>query len=272
MPINQFNMNQHVSFTNNNFASMLNQYSYNINTGDIVAGTIFNREKYGFIVDIGEQIAGYMPIEETSILTPKQRTIDKYLTNQTREFFILAYNRQSKNLILSIKRLEYIRAWKRIKQIEAEDTVIDVTVEGFNKGGIITLVEGLQGFIPNSHLIHNFSKSSINNTYIKCKLLLADEKKNKIVLSNKKAILEISNNQFKIGDIVIGEIMNIQSYGIFIQIHGVPALLHISEIGYKNILNINTIFNIGDNIKVKILHIDYEQGRLSVSRKNLKTD
>nr|AOM64628.1 ribosomal protein S1 [Riquetophycus sp.] len=258
-----------MSFTNNDFASVLNQYNYHINAGDIVAGTIFSQEKYGFLVDIGEEIAGYIPLEETSILLQNQKNTENYLNNETREFFILAYHRKSKQLLLSIKRLEYIRAWKRIKQLESEDTILELKVAGFNKGGIITLIEGLQGFIPNSHLINDLQKSSINHQYIKCKLLLADEKNNKIILSHKKAILEISTNKFKIGDIVIGKIMNIKSYGAFIQIYGVPALLHISEIGYKNIIDIHTIFNIGDRIKVKILHIDLKQGRLSVSRKYL---
>lgn len=262
-------MYQKKSFGNNDFASMLNHYNYNINPGDIIAGTIFNRENKGFLVDIGEYIAGYLPIEETSIQLqqPKENIHD--ITNETREFFILAYNKQFKQLILSIKRLEYIRAWKRIKQLENEDIILETKAEGFNKGGIITLIEGLQGFIPNSHLIKDTKKSSITYKTIKCKLLLADEKTNQLILSPKKAILGICNNKFRIGDIVFGQITNIQSYGVFLNIYGISALLHISEVGYTNIKNINNIFNIGESIAVKILHIDMKQGRLSVSRKNL---
>ena len=259
------------SFGNNDFAFMLNQYNYNINPGDIVAGTIFSREKQGFLVDIGEYIAGYLPIEEISIKLQNGQENIHNITNETREFFILAYNKHSKQIILSIKRLEYIRAWKRIKQLENEDIILETKVEGFNKGGIIIIIEGLQGFIPNSHLMQDTNKSSIVNKEIQCKLLFADEKTNQLILSHKKAVLVgISTDKFKIGDIVVGQITNIKSYGIFLQIHGISALLHISEIGYQNIININTIFNIGEDIEVKILHIDMEQGRLSVSRKNLE--
>ena len=251
------------SFTNNDFAYMLNQYNYSISAGDIVAGNIFHKEKQGFLVDIGEEIAGYLPFEETSLRTTTDANLN-YLIHATREFFILAYQQKSKQLLLSIKRLEYIRAWKRIKQIETEDIILTLQSQGFNKGGIITVLEGLQGFIPNSHLIN---KSCITHQNIKCKLLLADEKANKLILSHKKAILDISTNKFKIGDLVMGKIIKIKPYGIFIDIYGIPGLLHISEIGSKNIINITTMFHIGDSIKVKILHIDMEQGRLSVSRK-----
>lgn len=257
------------SFATNDFASMLNRYKYNINPGDIIAGTIFNQENEGFIVDIGEHIAGYLPIEETSIILKNSQKYPYNLLNETREFFILAYNKKSKQLILSIKRLEYIRAWKRIKQLEKEDIILEPRVEGFNKGGIIVLIEGLQGFIPNSHLMQNTNKSLIKNKDIKCKLLASNEKTNRLILSHKKAVLGFSNNKFKLGDIVSGTIINIKSYGIFIHIYGITALLHKSEIGYQNVKDLHEVFHIGESIIVKILHIDLDQGRLYVSRKNL---
>nr|QOS04525.1 30S ribosomal protein S1 [Sarcopeltis skottsbergii] len=257
-------------FTDSNFASMLNEYNYNLHPGDIVAGTIFNQEKKGFLVDIGTKMAGYLPYEEitlnNSIIRKRYRL---YLPNETREFFILAYNKNTNQLILSIKRLEYIRAWKRIKQIEDEDIILSSELISTNKGGVIVDVEGLDGFIPNSHLTIDIDKKLTDNQYIKCKLLLANEKTNQLILSNKKASLSISSNKLKIGGIVKGEIIKIENYGIFIQIYGIIGLLHISEIGSKNIKDLHHVFNIGDNITVKVLHIDLEQGRLSVSRRKI---
>lgn len=262
-------MQTNKSFTDSNFASMLNEYNYNLHPGDIVAGTIFNKEYQGFLVDIGAKIAGYLPYEEITLINSIKHNEINYLNNETREFFILAYNKSSQQLILSIKRLEYLRAWKRIKQIETEDIILKINVIGINKGGLIINLEGLQGFIPNSHLAIYVDKTSIQNHCIQCKLLLANEKTNQLILSHKKAIIAISSSKFKIGEIVTGQIIKIEPYGVFIQIYGILALLHISEIGNRNIENINKIFNIGDSIKVKILHIDMVQGRLSVSRRNI---
>lgn len=257
------------SFTDSNFASMLNEYNYNLHPGDIVAGTIFNKEYKGLLVDIGAKIAGYLPYEEITLINNIKNSKRNYLHNETREFFILAYNKRSQQLILSIKRLEYLRAWKRIKQIENEDIILKINVIGINKGGLIINLEGLQGFIPNSHLGIYLDKISIQNQCIQCKLLLANEKTNQLILSHKKAIIAISSNKFKIGEVVTGQIMKIETYGVFIQIYEILALLHISEIGNRNIENINNVFNIGDSIKVKILHIDIEQARLSVSMRNI---
>lgn len=253
------------NFTKYDFGSMLSQYNYNLHPGDIIAGTIFSQECKGFLVDIGANIAGYLPIEEVSLSTKIQNYSIKYLNNETREFFIIAYNKQLKQLLLSIKRLEYIRAWKRIKQLENENITLYLNKSDINKGGILTVVEGLQGFIPNSHI----SKQIYKDQCITCKILLADEKINKLILSNKKAILDNFNKRFKIGDMVNGQIIKIEPYGVFIQINGIPALLHISEIGYKKIEDIHKIFNIGDYIQVKIIHIDIERARLSVSRRNM---
>nr|QCI09034.1 ribosomal protein S1 [Inkyuleea mariana] len=258
-------------FTEKNFAYILNQYKYNLHPGDIVAGKIFNKEAKGFLVDIGTHIAGYLPLKELSLISKvnyNKKEIS-YLNNLTREFFILAYNTDSQQLILSIKRLEYLRAWKRIKQLNKEDIILNLKIDQINKGGAITYLEGLKGFIPNSHLTRNKNKIKFKEKKIKCKILIANEKNNQIICSNKSALLYLSTDKFKIGEIVYGAITAIQTYGIFIDINSIPALLHISEIGSKHIENIHEIFQIGNIIKVKIIHIDMKQGRLSVSRRNI---
>nr|YP_010904362.1 ribosomal protein S1 [Catenella fusiformis]WCH57613.1 ribosomal protein S1 [Catenella fusiformis] len=254
------------SFTESNFASVLDEYKYNLNLGDIVAGTIFSIEKKGFLVDIGIKIAGYLPYEEVLLSNNISNNYLHNINSITREFFLLAYNKSSQQLILSIKRLEYIRGWKRIKQIETENIILNLNIRSNNKGGIITYLEGIRGFIPNSHIAR---LSSIDERYIQCKILLADEKYNKLILSHKKALLCTTTNKLKIGDIVYGKITKVENYGVFIEIYGMPSLLHISEIGHKNIQNINKIFQVGNTITVKILHIDTQQGRLSVSTKNI---
>nr|YP_009243971.1 ribosomal protein S1 [Sporolithon durum]AMK96213.1 ribosomal protein S1 [Sporolithon durum] len=250
-------------FTDKDFASLLDEYQYNLNLGDIVAGTIFSEEAQGFLVDIGANIAAYLPKEENALQSKSCKTIN--IINNTREFFILAYNKHSKQLILSIRRLEYIRAWSRIKQMQAEDIITYLPIQKINKGGFLTIIEGIQAFIPNSHIVDN----SIINEVIPCQFLIVNEKLNKIILSNRRAILTKYKNIIHIGQTVEGIITKITHYGIFIKIQQIPALLHISEIGNEHINHIDTGFQTGNKIIVKIIHIDKKQGRLSVSRRNL---
>ncbi len=137
------------NFTHQDFASVLDKYKYKLSVGDITAGTIFSKEKQGFLVDIGEDVAAYLPKNEIS-LSKYKRTAP--FVNNSREFFILAYNKKANQLILSVKRLEYIRGWERIKQIKREDATIKIHIDKINKGGLIVALEGIQGFIPNSHI------------------------------------------------------------------------------------------------------------------------
>jgi len=256
-------MNNRKNFTHRDFASVLSRYKYRLNIGDITAGTIFSEEKKGFLVDIGESIAGYLPKDEISI-NKYNITIPKI--NNSREFFILAYNKKSQQLILSIKRLEYIRGWERIKQIKQEDITIDFHVNRINKGGILTTLEGIQGFIPNSHINKIAMKTSLINKKIKCKLLFIHEKTNTIIISHKRTILTNMLPNIYLGKITIGKINSIKNYGIFIDVDGFLGLLHISEIENENINNKNLFF-IGNVISIQIIHIDTKQARLSVSRK-----
>nr|QCI04962.1 ribosomal protein S1 [Callithamnion tetricum] len=257
----------------NYFASMLMQYNYNLNTGDIVAGKIFSKEKQYFLVAIGDQIVSYLPFDEISLLNEYNKNInDIDLLHTTREFFILNYNINTQKTVVSLKRIEYIRGWQRIKQLQKEDIVFNIPVYKINKGGIITFIEKIQGFIPNSHIFQINTIANNNNLTQKiiCNLLLSNEKNNQIILSNKSAMLYLAKHQFKLGEIIYGTIVQIQKYGLFIKIYNILALLHISEISSKYIHNIYNMFKLGNIIKVKIIHINIKQGRLSVSTRYIK--
>ncbi len=252
-------------FTHQDFASLLTKYQYKLNIGDITAGTVFSKEKGGYLVDIGESTAAYLPIDEISIQDFLQT---QPIINNSREFFIIAYNNISRQLVLSIKRLEYIRGWQRVRQLKDEDITSNLYIEKTNKGGLITRVEGLKGFIPNSQITSIKSKASLKDTRLKCQFFFINEKRNTIILSHKRARLKELRSIIYIGKIAEGTITQIQKYGIFVNIYGFTALLHVSELGTDHLNNIK-IFYIGNIIKVKIIHIDTQQGRISVSRRYL---
>nr|YP_010171053.1 ribosomal protein S1 [Chondria tumulosa]QSD57194.1 ribosomal protein S1 [Chondria tumulosa] len=258
----------------NKFAKILHKYKYNLNNGDILAGTIIYKEHSGFLVNIGTKIAGYLPQEEITIKSITNFSLSNYLflLNTTREFFLITKHSNDKQPILSIKRLDYIRAWKRIKQLYLEDILLYLKVNYLNKGGLTIYLEGLQGFIPKSHIESKnlyLAQKVITNTYIYCKLLTFNDQKNQLILSNKSAIFSLSKHKFKLGELVYGKIILIKTYGVFLKIYNIKALLHVSEIGFTYIKNINIFFSIGKLIKVKIIHINIKQGKLSVSKRNI---
>nr|YP_010850520.1 ribosomal protein S1 [Lophurella caespitosa]WGH13155.1 ribosomal protein S1 [Lophurella caespitosa] len=256
----------------NRFAEILKQYHYKLHSGDIVAGTVIHNEKIGFLVDIGTEKVGYLPKEELIINLKNTTYSNLMLINTTRDFFLITENTNTKQYTLSIKRLDYIRAWKRIKQMYLEDIIFNLKIHYVNKGGIITYLEGIQGFIPKSHICimrNKLISTSIKQSNIKCKILAINENKNQLILSNKSAQLKLSSHKFKIGEILYGQVIIIKSYGLFINIYGIKALLHISEIGETHRDN-NLILIKDQFIKVKIIHLNNKHGQVSVSIRHIK--
>nr|QCI04212.1 ribosomal protein S1 [Anotrichium furcellatum] len=252
------------------FSEILNRYQYNINSGEIVGGIIKYKEINGLLVDTGDKISSYLPFEEITIEYHKKNYSFNDLLYMKRDFFLITHKNYIKKSILSIKRLEYMRAWKRIKQIYLEDIIFKLPIQYINKGGIITYLEGLQSFIPNSCTdgLYNQKLKYTKNIY--CKLLFINENKNEIILSQKSALLHLSKHKFRLNELIYGKIIVIQNYGIFVDIYGILGLLHISEISCKYINDIHNIFLLKDLIKVKIIHININQGRISLSTKKLK--
>ncbi len=249
---------------NNKFTEILKKYDYKLNSGDVVAGTIISIEEQGFLVNIGTDKAGYLPQEETTINTSNNNKDNIHILNTTRDFFLITKNINNNQNILSIKRLDYIRAWKRIKQIYSEDVIIKIKIHYINKGGIITYLEGIQGFIPNSHICYKK-----NDIYIKCKILTSNEHKNQLILSNKSAQLKLSPHRFKIGELIYGKIKTLKPYGLFLETYGIKALLHISEMSYLYNKENLKIFQINRFIKIKIIHLNTKHGQVSVSIRKL---
>ena len=112
-----------VGFTHEDFAKLLDKYDYHFSPGDIVAGTVFSIEPRGALIDIGAKTAAYIPIQEMSINRVDQPE-EVLQNNETREFFILADENEEGQLTLSIRRIEYMRAWERVRQLQAEDATV----------------------------------------------------------------------------------------------------------------------------------------------------
>lgn len=140
-----------VGFTLEDFTALLSKYDYHFKPGDVVNGTVFNLEPKGALIDIGAKTAAFMPLQEVSI--NRVDTLEEVLEpGEVREFFILTDENEDGQLSLSIRRIEYQRAWERVGQLQKEDATIYSEVFATNRGGALVRVEGLRGFIPGSHI------------------------------------------------------------------------------------------------------------------------
>lgn len=249
-----------MSFTRTSFTNLLNKYQYRINLGDIIAGTIFSYEQFGYLVDIGSPVAAYLPIEEVSIYY-QQTSLNMQATT---EFFILAYNVRSKQYVLSLKRLIYVRILARIRQLRYEDLILYTKAIAFNKGGLIVALEQIQGFIPNSHLVYSINKQNTLSKLIPCKFLEMNDDLSRLIFSNRCAVLEKVVNQLKIGKYIKVPIQDIKDYGVIVSIINLPALLHRSDMLPQTRNSLLKGLQKGMLINVRITHVDLKNGRISV--------
>lgn len=260
-----------VGFTHEDFAALLDKYDYHFNPGDVVAGTVFSLEPRGALIDIGAKTAAYIPIQEMSI-NRIENPEEVLQSNETREFFILADENEDGQLTLSIRRIEYMRAWERVRQLQNEDATVRSSVFATNRGGALVRIEGLRGFIPGSHISTRTAKEDLVGEELPLKFLEVDEERNRLVLSHRRALVERKMNKLEVGEVVIGTVRGIKPYGAFIDIGGVSGLLHISEISHDHIETPHSVFNVNDEVKVMIIDLDAERGRISLSTKQLEPE
>ncbi len=269
--VNQKTTVTDIGFTHEEFAALLDKYDYHFSPGDIVPGTVFSIEPRGALIDIGAKTAAFIPIQEMSI-NRVDNPEEVLQSNETREFFILTDENEDGQLTLSIRRIEYMRAWERVRQLQAEDATVRSGVFATNRGGALVRIEGLRGFIPGSHISTRKPKEDLVGEELPLKFLEVDEERNRLVLSHRRALVERKMNRLEVGEVVIGTVRGIKPYGAFIDIGGVSGLLHISEISHEHIDTPHSVFNVNDELKVMIIDLDAERGRISLSTKQLEPE
>ncbi|KOR35797.1 MULTISPECIES: 30S ribosomal protein S1 [Planktothricoides] len=269
--VNQNTIARNIGFTHEDFAALLDKYDYHFSPGDTVAGTVFSLEPRGALIDIGAKTAAYIPIQEMSI-NRVDSPEEVLQSNETREFFILTDENEDGQLTLSIRRIEYMRAWERVRQLQAEDATVRSQVFATNRGGALVRIEGLRGFIPGSHISTRTPKEDLVGQELPLKFLEVDEDRNRLVLSHRRALVERKMNRLEVGEVVVGTVRGIKPYGAFIDIGGVSGLLHISEISHDHIDTPHSVFNVNDEVKVMIIDLDAERGRISLSTKQLEPE
>lgn len=260
-----------IGFTLEDFAALLDKYDYHFSPGDIVPGKVFSLEPRGALIDIGAKTAAFIPVQEMSI-NRVDNPEEVLQSNETREFFILTDENEDGQLTLSIRRIEYMRAWERVRQIQTEDATVRSLVFATNRGGALVKIEGLRGFIPGSHISTRKLKEDLVGEELPLKFLEVNEDRNRLVLSHRRALVERKMNRLEVGEVVIGSVRGIKPYGAFIDIGGVSGLLHISEISHDHIDTPHSVFDVNHEIKVMIIDLDAERGRISLSTKQLEPE
>lgn len=243
---------------------------------DIVEGTILKKEQEGYLVSVrGVKTEAFLPLKEISNIDESE----VIAVGDVKEFYVLREENDEDNMLLSLKRLAFAQAWAQLNDAKIQGDTILAKVVSIVKGGVLVDVADLKGFIPSSQLRTGTPFDGLIDTKVEVKVLEADPKKNKLILSQRQAVAEqrdqvVDNILATLdeGMVVKGEVVRIADFGAFIDINGIDGLLPISEISWQRIKHPSDIINLGDKIEVKIIKIDLELKRISLSLKRMGID
>ncbi len=263
-------------FSSGSFMELYEKSLKEYQEGELVKGEIVMIGKEFVLIDIGYKSEGQIRIDEfidaEGNLTA--RVGDKI------EVLLEKREDEDGRIILSKEKAAKIKIWDEIKQIYEEDGTIEGEITARLKGGMAVDI-GLQAFLPGSQIdlkpIRNFN--ALIGTKHEFKILKYNKRRSNIVLS-RRALLEKDRKSkrdqtlkdLNEGAVLKGVVKNITDYGFFIDLGGIDGLLHITDISWGRVGHPSELYQVGDEITVKVLKYDIENERVSLGLKQLNPD
>lgn len=257
------------------FETLLEEsFAKSYNVADIVEGIVIRKDKDGYLISIkGAKTEAILPDREMLSTDEGKANLEM---GDIKDFYVLREENDEEPMILSLKRIACAQAWMQLSDAKASGDTILAKVVSLVKGGVLVDVADLKGFIPSSQLRTGLPFEGLINQKIEVKVLEADPKRNKLILSQRQAVAEQRDQvvdtvlaSLEEDMVVTGEVVRIADFGAFIDINGIDGLLPISEISWQRIKHPSDIITLGEKIEVKIIKIDNELKRISLSLKRM---
>ena len=257
------------SFSMDDFAKALEKHNYQFQKGQVVHGKVFQLDHDGAYVDIGGKSSAFLPRDEVSLRVVTNLS-DVLPMNEELEFLIIRDQDAEGQVTLSRKQLEIQHVWDKLTQMQENSQTIQARVTGVNKGGITVEVLSLRGFIPRSHLSKGDNLEALKGQTLTAGFLEVNRNTKKLILSERLATRSSNFSLLEVGQLVEGTITGIKPFGVFVDLEGVSALLHIKQVSQKFIESLEKVFQIGQQIKAVIIDLDEGKGRVAISTRVLE--
>ena len=246
------------------FLAALDEHEPHGTTGEVVRGTVIGLESDGVYVDIGGKAPGFMPKAECGlgVITNLKERFPKGL-----ELEVLVTREQNADgmVTISARALALRQSWEKVRALEKEGKVVQVKVNGFNRGGVTCDLEGLRGFIPRSQLQEGENHEALVGKTLGAAFLEVNPETRKLVLSEKRAATAALFQNLEVGQLVEGQVVSIKPYGLFVDLGGVSGLLHQSAITGGQLRELREVFGQGDRLKALITELDPGRGRIALN-------
>jgi len=233
-------------------------------TGETITGKVIAIESDGLYVDIGGKAPGFMPKKECGlgVITNFK---EKFPIGLDMEVLVIKEQNADGMVTVSARALILRQSWEKVSNSAKNGELINVLINGFNRGGLTCDVDGLRGFIPRSQLEDGQDYQSFVGKTLKVAFLEVNPESRKLVLSEKKASLVSKLTSLELGQLIEGEVLAVKPYGFFIDLGGASGLLHQSSLTNGSIRSLREVFREGEMIKALISEIDLEKGRIGLN-------
>ncbi|HEW3437119.1 TPA: 30S ribosomal protein S1 [Streptococcus pneumoniae] len=261
----------------NEFEDLLNSVSQ-VETGDVVSAEVLTVDATQANVAIsGTGVEGVLTLRE--LTNDRDADINDFVkVGEVLDVLVLRQvvgkDTDTVTYLVSKKRLEARKAWDKL--VGREEEVVTVKGTRAVKGGLSVEFEGVRGFIPASMLDTRFVRNAERfvGQEFDAKIKEVNAKENRFILSRREVVEAATAaaraevfGKLAVGDVVTGKVARITSFGAFVDLGGVDGLVHLTELSHERNVSPKSVVTVGEEIEVKILDLNEEEGRVSLSLK-----
>ena len=249
-----------------------------VKVGDVVKGEVLTIDESNQVI-VGIEntgVEGVVPVRELSVNADK--VADTYKAGDMLDLVVIARigsDKEGGSYLLSQRRLEARRVWNEIEDKFKAGETIKAPVTQVVKGGLV-VDAGVRGFVPASMVSDHFVEdlNQFKGQELELKIVEIEPSDTRLILSRKELVQaereakrQAVMEKLVAGDVVEGKVARLTNFGAFIDLGGVDGLVHVSEISYERVNKPADALKVGQEVKVKVLSVDAEKGRISLSIK-----
>lgn len=240
--------------------------------GEIIKGTVLKVEDKHALVDISAKQDAFLPINEVSSLF-----IEKVsdVLNEGDQITVKVLSHTEDKLLVSKKAVDTEKSWSELQDKFDSKETFEVVVHDVVKGGLVVDL-GVRAFIPasmvESHFVEDFS--DYKGKTLSVKIVELDAEKGRVILSHRAVTEEAAVakkqeilDRLAPGEIIEGKVQRLTDFGAFVDIGGVDGLVHVSQLSHNRVDNPSEVLSEGQTVKVKVLSVDRDNDRISLSIK-----
>lgn len=249
-----------------------------IQVGDMVQGEVLTlQDKQAIVGIVGGGVEGVIPFNELST-TPFENISEVLNVGDVVDLVVIKQIKDKENgsFLLSKRRVDARKVWDGIQELYDHKKTITATVTSVVKGGLV-VDAGVRGFVPASMIDDHFvaDLSTFKGQTLEFEIVEIEPSENRLILSRKElvaaekaAALQNALSSLNEGETVEGTVARITAFGAFINLGEVDGLVHVSQISHHHVAKPSDFLTVGEKVQVKILSVNFETGRVSLSIKD----